>query len=517
MEIKRGKKTERSRRRRIQKKEQREFLLKFDEGNKRVVRVRDVRFTNTVLGEGNGSVVLEGELTGGVKVAVKRVSSHLSELIKREIEHLQKLEKHKNILQYYGTVEYQPFTDIILELCTCNLKALIDMFCRRSDTKTPNLNSVMKMSEGIHFWKEGTAHVSTDLKNFMRGIVDGIHQLHRHGIIHRDIKPQNILIKKDELDRSLYPKIADMGISKFLPAGKTSLTCTSHGLLTGTFSWSSPEVLEGKRLTQAADIFSMGCVLFFCITRGKHPFDSDKEREENIEKHQLEADQGELPVDLDRVREENIKKNQVNLTSIKDQLEAHHLIQCLLDKDHEKRPTTYQILKHPFFWTAKEKLDFLKAASDRVSKAVINKEKELTSAVEGCLDLTIDPWDKKLDPEFLHHMFNYKSYKSSKKKRRSYNYRKVKDLLRIIRNGLTHFDRLPPSVQATIGNSAEAQEMYFSSKFPCLLFNVYRVLLYQNFQGDVVIDKYKWDDPVDHDQSNSVEDVKNGPDPANSP
>lgn len=417
------------------------------------------------LGRGNCTVVYEGKC-GGLPVAIKRVWLDFIKLIVREVGILILSDQLNNIVQYHGMKKHDNYVDIILELCTCNLTNLIDMVRVRDDVtisseskpalhaaQNPKWMSILVMLEGIKFWKEENGHVSTDLVNFMRGIVNGIRHLHELKIIHRDIKPENILVRK--IDGTICPKIADMGISKRLPEGKSSLTCTSLG----TLSWIAPELLQQNQQTMAADMFSMGLVLYYCCSKGEHPFGKEG------------------------FIEYNIRNQAPDLSHIEDQLDAHDLIRYLLEKDPTKRPTAEEVLKHPFFWTPEQKLEFLKAASDCIKKARRNKT-ALFTAIEGCLKLNA-PWDTLLDREFVHHMFGFKHAR--------YNRRKVKDLLRIIRNGLAHFNELSQNAQAAIGMSAEAREAYFSSIFPNLLFNVYRVLLYGQFAGDnEMINKYKW-------------------------
>ncbi len=87
---------------------------------------------------------------------------------------------------------------------------------------------------------------------------------HKHEIIHRDIKPQNIMIQPDGSS-----KVMDFGIAR---AKNSHLTQTNSVL--GTAHYVSPEQTQGKELGPESDIYSLGVVLYECVT-GKVPFDGD--------------------------------------------------------------------------------------------------------------------------------------------------------------------------------------------------------------------------------------------------
>jgi len=91
---------------------------------------------------------------------------------------------------------------------------------------------------------------------------------HARGLVHRDVKPANILISHD----GGHVYLADFGLAK--TAGGTNLTRT--GSFLGSVVYSSPEQIEGKPLDGRADIYSLGCVAFECLT-GQPPFRRDSE------------------------------------------------------------------------------------------------------------------------------------------------------------------------------------------------------------------------------------------------
>jgi serine/threonine protein kinase/DNA-binding beta-propeller fold protein YncE len=96
------------------------------------------------------------------------------------------------------------------------------------------------------------------------GLAEGLAAVHAHGLVHRDLKPGNVIMAGDG------PRIIDFGIARAVDA--TGLTST--GAVVGTFAYMSPEQVRGDPVWPASDVFSLGCVLAFAAT-GRPPFGSD--------------------------------------------------------------------------------------------------------------------------------------------------------------------------------------------------------------------------------------------------
>ena len=101
-------------------------------------------------------------------------------------------------------------------------------------------------------------------------ICEALNYAHKAGIIHRDLKPSNIIIKKNP-DGSETAKLVDFGIAKINDA-HSSMTAT--GEIFGSPGYMSPEQSTGQMVSESADQYSLGCVLFECLT-GSRPFISD--------------------------------------------------------------------------------------------------------------------------------------------------------------------------------------------------------------------------------------------------
>ncbi|MFD4032555.1 serine/threonine-protein kinase [Streptomyces sp. NPDC058637] len=134
-----------------------------------------------------------------------------------------------------------------------------------TEAATPWLASVFVAgpSLGAAVERSGTLPAET-VRRLAVGLVTALDEIHRAGLIHRDLKPENVLLSEDGV------RVIDFGIARAAESGNlTELTGT--GLVVGSPAFMSPEQAEGRELTPASDVFSLGSVLVLAST-GTSPF-----------------------------------------------------------------------------------------------------------------------------------------------------------------------------------------------------------------------------------------------------
>ncbi len=208
-----------------------------------------------LLGEGGvGRVYLASHTQLGRKVAIKILHPHL--VSNPEIRQRFRLEaatlsdlKHINLITLYDYLEDERGLFLITEYAE---GSSLDHYIAHRTGPIPEKKALF----------------------FFEQILDGLAYAHKRGIVHRDIKPSNLIIT-----READVKILDFGIAKILKAEQNSLTQTGARL--GTILYMSPEQVQGKKVDQRTDIYSLGITLFEMLT-GKHPFEAYKNSEYEI-------------------------------------------------------------------------------------------------------------------------------------------------------------------------------------------------------------------------------------------
>lgn len=160
---------------------------------------------------------------------------------------------------------------------------------------------------GVYLRKD-SKEKNLDTYDILKGILDGLAYLHAHKIIHRDIKPQNILLQME--GEKCIPKIADFSISKEISGELTSVSAT-----VGTYEYMSPEQLGkvDEKLGLSTDVWSFG-VLAYQMLKGELPFgsrrkgDSDGQIIANILSKDREVVLDDLPTPFRGIIEKCLRK-----------------------------------------------------------------------------------------------------------------------------------------------------------------------------------------------------------------
>lgn len=105
-------------------------------------------------------------------------------------------------------------------------------------------------------------------------VADAVEHAHRKRVIHRDLKPSNIIVTASDTGVESV-KIVDFGIAKVMPEGdRTTQGLTQTGELIGSPYYMSPEQCTGTKMDSRSDIYSIGCVMYECLS-GKPPFEGE--------------------------------------------------------------------------------------------------------------------------------------------------------------------------------------------------------------------------------------------------
>ena len=158
------------------------------------------------------------------------------------------------------------------------------------------------------------------VQKIIRQLVEAVRHCHEHGIIHRDLKLENILI-----DDKGNIKLTDFGLAAMKDSEFDILSGTM-----GTVRYTSPEMIRGEGYNDSVDIWGIGVILFALLT-GKYPFDTSQR--ENTKK-----------IIFQRIMEKNIHYSRYKL-----ERRDVKLLKQLLEKQPEDRIEIEYILDQPFF------------------------------------------------------------------------------------------------------------------------------------------------------------------------
>ena len=193
-----------------------------------------------VIGRGRMGVVFEANADGQEPVAVKVVSTELTQdevflrRFRREVEAAQRM-AHPNVVPVLAHGEEEGIPYLVQRLIPSG--SLADRIVARKR---------LEVQETVDLLRQAAA---------------GIDALHSAGLVHRDIKPANILLEGD------VPFVSDFGLAKDSQASNL----TRPGQALGSLDYMAPEQIRGEDVSPATDVYALGCVLWECLT-GAPPF-----------------------------------------------------------------------------------------------------------------------------------------------------------------------------------------------------------------------------------------------------
>lgn len=193
-----------------------------------------------VIGRGRMGIVFEGTADGEEPVALKVVTTELSQdevflrRFRREVQAAQKIE-HPNVVPVLAHGEEGGLPYLVQRLIPGG--SLADRLVASGPLDLPGAVRMLSAAAG------------------------GIDALHAAGLVHRDIKAANILLEGDT------PYVSDFGLAKDSQASNL----TRPGQALGSLDYMSPEQIRGEDVSPATDIYALGCVMFECLT-GTPPF-----------------------------------------------------------------------------------------------------------------------------------------------------------------------------------------------------------------------------------------------------
>ena len=420
--------------------------LKFSRQLAKVARRQECKIIDQILyherfiGEGLFSFIFAGiNSKDGREVAVKRIERLRMQRAEdeREIRNLTALADCKQVVRYISFFKDDYFSYVVFELMEGNLEEYLN-------------ESAINATQATILCKD---------------VIKGLEFLHKQNILHRDLKPQNILYK--ERPKPCL-KIADFGLSR-----KVETKCTTvYKTGVGTRCWIAPEVLTFKtnsvnrgRFQPQSDMFSCGLILHYILSGQKHPFSPNDCSEKS-------------DTQICNQTETNIMKGEMEGWNSTLSPEASHLIKQMLESNEKNRPTAQEALKHPLFWSGEKKMDFLQAVGNQ-KEFECPRSKRTTPLTVVETDL-----EKRFGVIVKHGSWINAGYKcmpnihtemTRGRGRKHYDTKSAVELVRFIRNVYQHYKDnyfvLPLPVEQMLFN-----DFVFLGYFPDLVMEVYQVI-----------------------------------------
>lgn len=480
----------------------------------RVARVvGNIHITENLLGVGSSGTLVYFGFTSELGImrpaAIKQMlKSNYSHAIK-EIANLKKIDAHDNIVNYYMCEQNDNFVFLALQLCRMNLKDFVVRLERRLPPAVLRLRLCPAHADGV--------------RASLLQAAEAVEFLHRRGVLHRDIKPHNILMEEvqskphahigscvmfgasdidinDIADMSMFKmRVSDFGLSKDVRAeelsfGSLSLDgkslsgaveeqknsdkylsrppgSTRQWDAVGTIGWQAPELIK-RRMRKLAG-----------------PLGEDASQEDDGDQLRLTSKvdifalgcvlhftlvPGCHPFGHWRDREDNIVRDTSDLSLLARTPDAFDLVSSMIHRDPQLRPTAREICFHPFFWNSQKRLDFWEALYCRLRKE--GAKSRLIRELEVYADPVVHRHDTLLsDLDKQRGCFGWGAVLDVAFQREIdnpphgivYDVTSVYSCIRFIRHKKSHFDELDGRIR-TLLSLPQGYMRYFESRLPRL-------------------------------------------------
>jgi serine/threonine-protein kinase/endoribonuclease IRE1 len=362
-----------------------------------------------------------------VKAAIKKYSEIYIDLYEEEVKLLLKLNKENqiNFLKYLADISCDEGYYLATELPEQSL----DIFMKNNSNK--NIEE-------------------KDLIQFIEQSCKGLNTLHNKNIVHSAVEPKNILISYPDEKGNRRVMLTNIGINN-----------KNFNNNFESISWVSFEVIEALkkketlRITEKGDIFSMGCVMYFVLSKGQYLFGYGIDRS------------------FDRKAKLNTKGMNPTYAD---------LIESMVNCNDSERSSIKEVLKHPTFWSSEKALEFFTDlknvlfSDDTTNMKTSNFKKvqdDVINELQGKKQQIIggDNWFEKLDTEIQNYENNKKTNKIRDKNKKS-----VVELINYIRNKNQHWNELDGDVFKKFGETRKSYIDYFLNRFPSLLIHTYNAM-----------------------------------------
>ena len=345
------------------------------------------------------TTVYKGTYSGGIfkdqPAAIKRVIRSLVTVVEDEINALRTkgVDAHKNIVRLFGHEQDVEFHYLVLELCSADLGHFLAVRQHSFGLCNHLCNNLVDDHDVLY-------RDMHDCAAAMLGLVEGLTFAHDKNILHRDLKPQNILLVQKrtqayvEFDPVNRPeqlkwtywslKIGDWGLSRVtqgnqsfpsmasLGRSSTNPQASSHGShnVIGSMGFMAPEEFDpnkktGKRGSYPGDVFALGIIMYMSLTNGEHPFSTGV------------AGQLDIPRNILYGHKDLGNDSKLHIAG------AFDLIRRCLEPIPTNRPRAKKMQMHPFFWQPEKWVNFTSKFWNTLKKSTTDvKNMFRTSDVE---------------------------------------------------------------------------------------------------------------------------------------